>query len=145
VDYPSAAEEREITRRTTSVQPNEVPRVLATDEVRALQALIPRMPVTDAAVELAVALGRATRPGDPNAPRETRELVRFGSGPRGPQALVLAAKARAALRGEAAADVGDVRALVLPVLRHRLVLSYRAEAEGVRDEDVLKRVVAAVT
>jgi len=145
VDYPSAEEEREIARRTTGVQADHVPRVISTDEVRALQALIPRMPVTDAAVELAVALGRATRPGDPRAPREARDLVRFGSGPRGPQALVLASKARAALRGEAAADVEDVRALVLPVLRHRLVLSYRAEAEGVRDEDVLQRVVAAVT
>jgi len=145
VDYPSASEEREIARRTTSVQVEHVPRVLSTDEVRALQALIPRMPVTDAAVELAVALGRATRPGDPKAPKEARELVRFGSGPRGSQALVLAAKSRAALHGEAAADVDDVRALVVPVLRHRLVLSYRAEAEGVRDEDVLQRVVAAVS
>jgi MoxR-like ATPase len=145
VDYPSVAEEREIARRTTGVQVERVPRVLGADEVRALQALVPRMPVTDAAVELAVALARATRPGDPRAPREARELVRFGSGPRGPQALVFAAKARAALRGEAAADVSDVRALVVPVLRHRLVLSYRAEAEGVRDEDVLQRVVAAVT
>ena len=70
--------------------------------------------------------------------------MRFGAGPRGSQALVLAAKARAALRGEAAADVDDVRAVVTPVLRHRLVLSYRAEAEGVRDVDVLERVVASV-
>ncbi|MDP9151856.1 MAG: AAA family ATPase, partial [Myxococcota bacterium] len=76
--------------------------------------------------------------------REVRELMRFGAGPRGSQALVLAAKARAALRGEAAADVDDVRALVTPVLRHRLVLSYRAEAEGIRDVDVLERVVASV-
>jgi MoxR-like ATPase len=144
VEYPSADEEREIARRTTGVQGELVPRVLASDEVRALQALIPRMPVTDAAVALAVSLGRATRPTEPNAPREVRDLVRFGSGPRGPQALVLASKARAALRGEAAADVDDVRALVLPVLRHRLVLSYRAEAEGLRDVDVLERVVAAV-
>jgi MoxR-like ATPase len=144
VEYPSAEEEREIARRTTGVQPGHVPQVLGVDEVRALQALVPRMPVTDAAVDIAVALGRATRPNDPRAPREARELVRFGSGPRGPQALVLAAKARAALRGEAAADVDDVKALVLPVLRHRLVLSYRAEAEGVRDIDVLERVVAAV-
>jgi MoxR-like ATPase len=144
VDYPSAAEEREIARRTTGVQAAHVPRVLGSDEVRALQALVPRMPVTDAAVELAVALARATRPRDHKAPREVRELVRFGSGPRGPQALVLASKARAALRGEAAADVDDVRALVMPVLRHRLVLSYRAEAEGVRDVDLLERVVAAV-
>jgi MoxR-like ATPase len=144
VDYPSADEERQIARRTTGVQAARVPRVLTSDEVRALQALVPRMPVTDAAVELAVALGRATRPHDPKAPREARELVRFGAGPRGSQALVLASKARAALRGEAAADVDDVRALVVPVLRHRLVLSYRAEVEGVRDVDVLDRVVHAV-
>jgi len=144
VEYPSAQEEREIARRTTGVQVEHVPRVLGAEEVRALQALVPRMPVTDAAVELAVALARATRPHDPKAPREARELVRFGSGPRGPQALVLASKARAALRGEAAADVDDVKALVLPVLRHRLVLSYRAEAEGVKDVDVLERVVASV-
>ncbi|MDP9035397.1 MAG: AAA family ATPase [Myxococcota bacterium] len=144
VDYPSAEEEREIARRTTGAQVGQVPHVLAVEEVRALQALVPRLPVTDAAVELAVALGRATRPNDPKAPREVRELIRFGAGPRGSQALVLAAKARAALRGEAAADVGDVRALVTPVLRHRLVLSYRAEAEGIRDVDLLERVVACV-
>jgi MoxR-like ATPase len=144
VGYPSADEEREIARRTTSGHQEDVPRVLTSDEVRALQGLVLRMPVTDAAVELAVALGRATRPHDPHAPREVKDLVRFGSGPRGSQALVLASKARAALRGEAAADVDDVRALVLPILRHRLVLSYRAEAEGVKDVDVLERVVAAV-
>src|SRR5579883_454139 len=144
VEYPSADEEREIARRTTGVQAAHVPKVLASSEVRALQALVPRMPVTDAAVELAVALGRATRPADPRAPAEVREFVRFGSGPRGSQALVLASKARAAMRGEASAHVDDVRALALPVLRHRLVLSYRAEAEGVRDVDVLERVVAAV-
>jgi MoxR-like ATPase len=144
VDYPSAVEEREIARRTTGVQAGTVPRVLTSDEVRALQALVPRMPVTDAAIELAVALGRATRPHDPRAPREVKELVRFGAGPRGSQALVIASKARAALHGEAAADVEDIRALVTPVLRHRLVLSYRAEAEGVKDVDGLGRVVAAV-
>ena len=144
VDYPSADEEREIARRTTGVQEGTVPRVLTSDAVRSLQGLVPRMPVTDAAIEMAVALGRATRPHDPRAPREVKELVRFGAGPRGSQALVLASKARAALHGEAAADVDDIRALVLPVLRHRLVLSYRAEAEGVKDIHVLERVIAAV-
>ena len=145
VDYPSENEEREIARRTTSSDIGTVPRVLEADEVRALQALVPRIPVTDAAVTLAVALGRATRPkGQSDGPREVTEYVRFGAGPRGSQALVLAAKARAALRGEAAADVEDVRALVVPVLRHRLVMSYRAEAEGVRDTDVLKKVVESL-
>ena len=146
VEYPSEKEEREIARRTTSAEVGTVPRVLSADDVRALQGLVPRMPVTDAAVELAVALGRATRPKDGRgrrpAPAEVREFVRFGAGPRGSQALVLAAKARAALLGEAAADVDDVRAVVMPVLRHRLVLSYRAEAEGVRDVDVLARIVS---
>ena len=144
VDYPSAVEEREIARRTTGVQPAGVPRVLSGDDVRALQGLIPRMPVTEAAVELAVALGRATRPFESSAPREVRELVRFGAGPRGSQALVLAAKAKAALKGDAAADVEHVESLTFPVLRHRLVLSYRAEAEGVTDVDLLKKVASAV-
>jgi MoxR-like ATPase len=144
VDYPTDGEEREIARRTTGVQAERVPQVLESGDVRSLQGLVPRMPVTDAAVQLAVALGRATRPTDPKAPPAVREFVRFGSGPRGSQALVLASKARAAMRGEACADVEDVRALMVPVLRHRLVLSYRAEAEGVRDVDVLARVVAAV-
>ncbi len=69
-----------------------------------------------------------------------KQYVRFGAGPRGSQAMVLAAKARAAIRGEAAADVDDVAAMLLPALRHRLVLSYRAEADGVRDVDVLAAV-----
>jgi MoxR-like ATPase len=143
VDYPSLEQEREIARRTTTEQDQQIPRVLGVDEVRALQALVPRIPVTDAAVDLAVMLARATRPADAKAPQKVRELVRFGAGPRGPQALVLASKARAALRGEAAADVDDVRALTNPVLRHRLVLSYRAEVEGVRDLDVLAQVARA--
>ena len=150
VEYPSETEEREIARRTTSADVGTVPRVITADEVRALQALVPRIPVTDAAVALSVALGRATRPKDrlgtgAAGVKEVDEYVRFGAGPRGSQALVLAAKARAALRGEAAADVDDVKALVVPVLRHRLVMSYRAEAEGVRDTDVLQAVLASVS
>ncbi len=145
VDYPSESEEREIARRTTSADAGTIPRVLSSADVRALQSLVPRIPVTDAAIQLAVALGRATRPKNGGAvPQEVTEYVRFGAGPRGSQALVLAAKARAALRGEAAADVDDVRALLVPVLRHRLVMSYRAEAEGVRDTDVLEQVLRSV-
>ena len=94
--------------------------------------------------DLAVTLGRATRPQGKKPIKEIEDYVRFGAGPRGSQALVLAAKARAALRGEPAADVEDVRALIEPVLRHRLVLSYRAEADGVRDVDVLAKVAASV-
>jgi MoxR-like ATPase len=145
VEYPSEAEEREIARRTTSGKPVEIERVLRAPEVRAIGQLVPRIPITDEAVKLAVDLARASRPGQPKTAPEVRDYVRYGAGPRGSQALVLAAKARAALRGEAAADLADVRAMIVPALRHRLVLSYRAEADGVRDIDVLRAIEKAVT
>jgi MoxR-like ATPase len=140
VEYPSENEEREIARRTTSGAMPEIEPVLGLDEIRALAALVPRIPVTDESVDLAVRLTRATRPSFADAPEEVKQYVRFGAGPRGSQALVLAAKARAAIRGEAAADIEDVKALILPALRHRLVLSYRADADGVKDADVLAAV-----
>jgi MoxR-like ATPase len=139
VEYPSEDEEREIARRTTSGLDPRIEPVVGIEEIRELGALVPRIPVTDAAVELAVRLARTTRPGG-DAVDEVKQYVRFGAGPRGSQAMVLAAKARAAIRGEAAADVDDVAAMLLPALRHRLVLSYRAEADGVRDVDVLAAV-----
>jgi MoxR-like ATPase len=144
VDYPSESDEVEVARRTTSGVPPVIAPVLRAEEVRALGALVPRIPVTDEAVDLAVKLARATRPGSSGEPREVRDYVRFGAGPRGSQALVLAAKGRAALRGEPAADVDDVRALLVPALRHRLVLSYRAEADGVRAQDILLAVKRSV-
>jgi MoxR-like ATPase len=139
VDYPSEAEEREIAKRTTSAVVAKVEAVMSSDDLRAVQRLVPRIPITEEAIALAVKLGRGTRPGD-GAASEVNEYVRYGAGPRGSQALVLAAKARAALRGEAAADLDDVRAMLVPALRHRVVLSYRAEADGVRDVDVLEAV-----
>jgi MoxR-like ATPase len=143
VDYPAEHEELEIARRTTSGLVPEISPVLRLDDVRRLGELVPRIPATDEAIALAVRLARISRPTDPAAPREVRDYVRFGAGPRGSQALVLTAKARAALRGEAAADVDDVRAVVIPALRHRLVLSYRAEADGVRDVDVVRALLKA--
>jgi MoxR-like ATPase len=140
VGYPSESEEREVARRTTSGKPTDIAPVIHAADVRAIGQLVPRIPVTDEAVNLAVDLARASRPGSDRAAAEVKDYVRYGAGPRGSQALVLAAKARAALRGEAAADVDDVRAMIIPALRHRIVLSYRAEADGVRDVDVLKAV-----
>ena len=140
VEYPSEAEEREVARRTTSGKPVVIEPVLHADDVRAIGRLVPRIPITDEAVNLAVVLARATRPTSDGIAAEVKDYARYGAGPRGSQALVLAAKARAALRGEAAADLDDVRAMLLPALRHRIVLSYRAEADGVRDVDVLRAV-----
>jgi MoxR-like ATPase len=88
----------------------------------------------------AVALARATRPDEVGSPEEIKRYVRFGAGPRASQALILGAKARAALDGRVAADVEDVRALMNPVFRHRLVPSFRAEADGVRAPDIIASV-----
>jgi MoxR-like ATPase len=141
VGYPSEAEELEIARRTTSGDTLCLEPVIDATEVRALGDLVPRIPVTDEAVALAVRLARASRPEASEAPEIVRKYVRFGAGPRGSRSLVLAAKARAAVRGEAAADVDDVLALALPALRHRLVRSYRADADGVSDADIVAELV----
>jgi MoxR-like ATPase len=140
VEYPSETEEREIARRTTSGLVPKLQPVLSVDELRKFSDLVPRIPITDEAVDLAVRLTRASRPISAEAPDEVKRYVRFGAGPRGSQALVLAAKARAAVRGEAAADVDEVVSLIVPALRHRLVLGYRAEADGVKDADVLSAI-----
>jgi len=137
VDYPSEHEEREIAHRTTSGGIPDLAAVVSAVEVQQFGALVPRIPITAQAVELAVRLTRATRPAPNDAITEVKRYVRFGAGPRGSQALVIAAKARAALRGEAAADVDDVLGLAVQALRHRLVLGYRAEADGVSAQQVL--------
>ncbi len=145
VDYPSEAEEREVAIRTTSSVAPAIAPVVTRDELESVTALVPRIPVTDEAVDLAVKIARATRPTTPGALDDIRQYVRFGAGPRGSQALVLAAKARAALRGDAAADIEDVLALIVPTMRHRLVLSYRADADGIEVKELLERVRRSLT
>jgi MoxR-like ATPase len=144
VAYPSADDEREIARRTTSGPAPELSRVVTIEELKKMGALVPRIPITEEAVDLAVRLARLSRPGEAGVPKEVSEYVRYGAGPRGSQALVLAAKARAAVRGEAAADIDDVLALALPALRHRLVLSYRADVDRVKADDVVTKIVERV-
>jgi MoxR-like ATPase len=144
VEYPSELEEREIARRTTSGRTPSIRPVLKAEEVRKIGELVPRIPITEEAVSFAVRLTRASRPADALATPAVKQYVRFGAGPRGSQALVLTAKARAALRGEPAADLEDVQAMAIPALRHRLVLSYRAEADGVRDVDVLAELMKKI-
>ena len=109
-----------------------------------LQDLVPRVPVAPHVIEHAVALVRATRPEESGAADFVKQYVAFGAGPRASQALVIGAKARAVLSGRFAADTDDVRALALPVLRHRIVPSFRAEADGVRPAELVKKLLDAV-
>jgi MoxR-like ATPase len=143
VSYPSAAEEAEIVRKTTSGSPERVVKVLSPEEIRAFQETVHRVPVADAAVDYAVRLVRATRPGA-EAPKTVTEFVSWGAGPRAAQHLVLGAKARSLLDGRFAAGVEDVKALALPVLKHRVVPNFRAEAQGVRVGDILDELLRTV-
>jgi MoxR-like ATPase len=143
VGYPSAAEELEIVQRTTVGEPPPVSALLDQEQILALQRLVPRVPAADHVIEQAVRLVRRSRPAEREAPEEIRRYVAWGAGPRAGQMLVLAAKARTLLRGRFAVDTGDVVALAPAVLRHRLVLSFEAEAEGVRADDLIERLIEA--
>jgi len=145
VDYPSEAEEEEIVRQQTSDHRPELVRVLSPQRIMQLQDLVRRVPAADHVVKYAVALARATRPTAPAAPPFVRESVSWGAGPRASQFLILAAKARAILDGRFAVATDDVAALARPTLQHRLILNYRAEAEGVRAGELVDRLLSVIT
>jgi MoxR-like ATPase len=104
-----------------------------------------RVPVADHVIAHAVQIARASRPEEPNAPEVVRHYVAYGAGPRASQALILGAKARAVLDGRFAAEVEDVRALVPEIMRHRLVMNFRGEAEGVSPLSALQAIVAELS
>ena len=139
--YPAADEELEIVRRTTAPEPEQLRGVLSRDDILHLQALVRRVPVAPHVIAHAVQLVRASRPSEPGSSERIQAYVSFGAGPRASQALILAAKARAVLDGRYAAEVEDVRALALPILRHRLVMSFRAEAESVRPAQIIEELL----
>ena len=143
IDYPEAAEEEEIVRTTTAVSPEPVSRVLDGERIAAFQRLVRQVPVADQVIEYAVRLVRATRPGD-GASQQVKEMVNWGAGPRASQNLVLAGKARAALQGRHAVSLDDVRAAALPVLRHRIVVNFHAEAQAVGADDLARRLLEEV-
>jgi MoxR-like ATPase len=141
MDYPSAEEERRIVVETTGSDHAQLRKVLNAKEVLELQELVRRVPVADSAVDLAVKLARSTRPTDAAAPDSVKKWVSWGAGPRASQSLVLGAKARALLSGRFAAAAEDVRAVAKPVLRHRVVLNFQAEAEGVGPDDLIEKLL----
>jgi MoxR-like ATPase len=143
VPYPSRAEEELIVEETTGDEEHPVRVVLTADELMAMQHLVRRVPAPQIVVQAAVALARMTRPPDPSAPSLIGEYVSWGAGPRASQFLVLGSKARAALEGRPMADLDDVRAVALAVLRHRVVVNFAAEAAGRSAEDICREVIEA--
>ncbi len=142
VNYPSEEEERNIVKTTTSADAESIHPVLNREEIIELQGLIRRIPVSDHVVEYAVNLARMTRPGEKSTPEFVNDWIRWGAGPRAGQYLILGAKARAALSGRPTPDVDDVKSVALAVLRHRLVLNFNAEAEGIRAPQVIDRLLS---
>lgn len=143
VDYPSEAEERSILQQTTGVKEAKVPQVMQADAIRSLQKLVREVHVSDDLLNWINQLVRATRPQE-NSLKEINAWVKWGAGPRAGQALVLASKARALIHGRFAATRDDVKALAAPVLRHRLLLTFVAEAEQKSADDVVAVLLSAV-
>ncbi|HYO09224.1 MAG TPA: AAA family ATPase [Tepidisphaeraceae bacterium] len=144
VGYPEAAEELEVLKRTTGDAEPEVARVLSAGQILRLQQLVRRVPVGDHVYDFALALVRATRPNEPGASDFVRHWLQWGAGPRAGQFLILAAKARALLLGRLHAMMEDVEAAAAPVLRHRLVPSFNAEAEGVTVDQIIEKILTLV-
>ena len=144
IDYPEPAEEEEIVRTTTSVPRPAVDKVLDGHQIVELQRLVRQVPVADHVINYAVRLVRSSRPEDALAPDYVREMVNWGAGPRASQYLILAGKARAILDGRYSVAIEDVQALALPVLRHRFVINFHAEAENITPSALVQRLLEQV-
>ena len=136
LDYPSFEQEVEIVKRTTVEETENLKPAIGKSEILEFQKLIRRVPVADNVVEFAVKLVSLTRPGEANDPK-INEWIRWGAGPRASQNLILGAKVRALLYNRFTPEIEDIRHLALPVLRHRLVTSYSAEAEGIGSKEIV--------
>ena len=139
--YPSYAEELSIVKNTTSDRKHTVNKVLHAADIQAFQELVRRVPVADNVVEYAVSLVQKTRPGTERAAARATQLLEWGAGPRASQHLIVGAKCNALLNGKYSPDIEDVRAVAVPILRHRLVRNFKAEAEGIGVEQIVKELL----
>lgn len=135
--YPSIAEEMEVVRTTTSDDVVQVNALFTAQEILEVQHLIRRIPVPENVLEYTVKLVNSTRPGLDSASDYVKQYIDWGAGPRASQNLILGAKAHAAINGKFSPDIEDVQAIVMGVLRHRIIKNYKAEAEGISEEDII--------
>ena len=136
--YPTYEQEVEVVKQTTSSFSASLKHILSADQILEYQQLIRKIPVSDNVLEYAVGLATKTRPGTPRATKEANNYLAWGAGPRASQYLALGAKCHAALRGKYSPDIEDVQAIASLVLRHRIVRNYKAEAEGVSEENIIE-------
>lgn len=141
VNYPSLEEEVEIVRTTTGAYQPRLAKVLNISQILEYQDLVHRVPVSEHVAACAVKIARATRPNGTNVPEFTKDWVSWGVGPRASQFLILGSKARAVLDGRFTPSTDDVRFLAPSVLKHRIVLNFRAQAEGIKPTDVIREIL----
>jgi len=141
IEYPSKDEEISIVRGTTSINESSLNAVITKSEIASFQDLIRRVPSSDNVVEYAVRLSASTRPNSDLSPDFIRKSVDWGAGPRASQYLVLGAKAKAVLDGRPSPNIGDVQSLARPILRHRVLPNFNAEAEGLKVEDIIDQLI----
>ena len=144
IQYPGFEDEKEIVHKSTSGKSVGLKKVLNAEEILNLQEIVRKVPVADHVVDYAVRLTTASRPQVPQARDFVKNWIAWGAGPRASQALVLGGKAKAVLEGRHAVSVDDVKALAPPVLRHRIIRSFHAEAEGVAVETVIGKLIESV-
>lgn len=138
LDYPSYSEELEVVRSTTGADVKDLKHILTAHDILYFQKLIRKIPISDNVLEYAVKLATKTRPGTELATSEVNEYIAWGAGPRASQYLVIGAKCYGAIKGKYSPDVEDVQAIAPYVLRHRIVRNYKAEAEGISEEQVIR-------
>ena len=141
LDYPTLQQELQIVKNTTSSTTPEVNKVLNAEQIIYFQQLVRNIPVTDNVLEYAVKLVSKTRPTSELATPEVKRLLNWGAGPRASQFLILGAKCHAVLNGKYSPDIEDVQAIAKPVLRHRIIRSYHAEAEGLSADDIIEKLL----
>jgi MoxR-like ATPase len=144
VDYPDEEEEFQIVRQTTAEERPTIEKVLSYEQLVALQSVIRKVPAADHVIRYAMQFARLTRNGKGEVPDFIRDYVSWGAGPRASQYLILGAKARAMLRGRDYVSLEDVQAVAAPVLRHRIITNFNAEAEGVKPDHIVQRLIEVV-
>jgi MoxR-like ATPase len=144
IDYPSENEEKEILYRTTGILIQETKKVVNKDEILELQNFVRKVPISDNVINYIIKLVRSTRPQDKESPEFIKKYILWGCGPRAEQTLVLAAKVNAVINGRFAVSVEDVEKIVFPSLRHRLILNFQAEAEGIKPDEIIKQLLETV-
>jgi MoxR-like ATPase len=144
VGYPTEEEEFQIVRLTTMGREFDLKHVLSGDEIQLLQAIVRKVPVADHVIRYALQFSRLTRKTEGNVPAFISEYVAWGAGPRASQYLVVAGKARALLKGRYHVSTEDIRQVALPVLRHRIVTNFNAEAEGMKSDAIVKKLIETI-